>query len=215
MKNILKAFVGLLLVFVYHIPRLIYRLLLISYAYVFNRHENLTADPAEHLKRAKTLLSGQNSQLLYAALEVRFAIERMAQRELIFAEKATTRSLKEHSPVKKVKSLQRLDPETEFPHKIIFVDETKGIKFDWGNYKPLDAKKVTEIQGRLGDLLHPKEGLHLGLSNDPWYQETRKFLTESIEYLSQVVKDNSPFFAYEGLEYIQKIRVEEDDVESS
>ena len=209
MKNFFKGFIGLLLVFVFHLPRLIYQLLLLSYAYVFNRHENLTADPNEHLKRAKKLLRGQNSQLLYAGLEVRFAIERMTQRELIFAKKATSRSLKEHSPVKKVKSLRRLDPETEFPHKIIFVDDTKGIKFDWGNYKPLDTKKVTGIQGRLGDLLHPKDSLRLGVSNDQWYQDTRKFLAEAIEYLSQVVEDNSPFFALEGLEYIQKIRSDE------
>ena len=182
---------------------------MVSYAYVFNRQENLTADPNEHLKRAKKLLRGQNSQLLYAALEVRFAIERMTQRELIFAEKATSRSLKEHSPVKKLQSLRRLDPNTKFPHKIFFVDDTKGIKFDWGSYKPLNATKVTEIQGKLGDLLHPKEGLWLGVSNDPWYQNTRKFLAESIEYLAQAVKDNSPFFAFEGLDYIQKIRIEE------
>ena len=209
MKNVFKSIIGLILVFVYHIPRLIYQLLLVSYAYVFNRQENLTADPNEHLKRARKLLNGQNSQLLYVALEVRFAIERMAQRELIFAERATSRSLQEYSPVKKVKSLRRLDPDTEFPHRIIFVDDAKGIKLDWGSYKPLDMKRVTEIQGKLGDLLHPKDGLRLGISNDPWYQNTRKFLTESIEYLSQVLKDNTPFFAFEGLDYIQKLRIEE------
>ncbi len=199
--------IGLLLVFFYHVPRLIYQALLVSYAYVFNRHENLTADPNEHLRRARKLLRGQNSQILYAALEVRFAIERMAQRELIFAEKATSRSLKEYSPVKKVKSLHRLDPDTEFHHRIIFIDEAKGIEFDWGNYKPLDANKVKEIQGRLGDLLHPKVGLRLGVSNDTYYQNTRYFLAETIEYLSQVAKDNNPFFAFEGLEHFQKIRV--------
>jgi len=209
MKNVFKMLIGLLLVFFYHVPRLIYQALLVSYTYVFNRHENLTADPNEHLKRARKLLRGQNSQMLYAALEVRFAIERMTQRELIFAEKATSRSLKEYSPVKKVKSLRRLDPDTEHPHKIIFIDDVKGIEFDWGNYKPLDLNKVTEIQGRLGDLLHPKDGLRLGISNDPYYQNTRKFLTEAVEYLSQVVKDNSPFFAFDGLENFQKIRVVE------
>jgi len=206
-----KAIIGLLLVFIYHVPRLVYRLLLLSYSYVFNCHENLTADPKEHLRRAKKLLRGHNSRILYAALEIRFAIERMIQRELIFAEKATSRSLKEHNPVKKVKSLRRLNPNTEFPHKIIFVDDNKGIQFDWGNYKPLDIKKVTKIQGQLGDLLHPKEGLWLGIINDPWYQETRKFLLDSIDYLSQVIEDNTPFFGLEGLNNIRRIRINEND----
>ncbi|MHA1156590.1 MAG: hypothetical protein ACTSQK_10825 [Candidatus Heimdallarchaeota archaeon] len=211
MKKIFKAIIGLLLAFIFHVPRLAYQFLLLSYAYVFNRHENLTADPKEHLKRAKKLLSGYNSRILYAALEIRFAIERITQHDLIFAEKATSRSLKEYNPVKKVKSLRRLDPNTEFPHKIIFNDEKKGIQFDWGKYKPLDIKRVKQIEGRLGNLLHPKDGIKLGVYNDPWYLETRKFLLDSIEYLSQVIEDNTPFFGLEGLNHIRRIRINEND----
>jgi len=210
-KNIFKAIIGFLLVFIYHIPRLVYQLLLLSYAYVFNHHENLTADPKEHLRRAKKLLRENNSRILYAALEIRFAIERITQRDLIFSEKATERSLKEHNPVKKIKSLRRLDPNTEFPHKIIYDDEKEGIQFDWGKYKPLDIKKVKQIEGRLGNLLHPKDGIRLGVYNDPWYQETREFLLDSIEYLSQVIEDNTPFFGLEGLNNIHRIRINEND----
>jgi len=54
----MQALIGLLLVFTVHIPHLIFRALLVSYAYVFNHHENLTADPKEHLKRARKLLKG-------------------------------------------------------------------------------------------------------------------------------------------------------------
>ena len=211
MKNIFKAIIGLLLAVIYHVPRLAYQLLLLSYAYVFNYVENLTADPKEHLKRAKKLLSGHNSRILYAALEIRFAIERITQRDLIFAERVTSRSLKEHNPVKKIKSLRRLDPNTEFPHKIIFNDEKKGIKFDWGKYKPIDIKSVKQIEGRLGNLLHPKDGIRLGVYNDPWYRETREFLLDSIEYLSQVIEDNTPFFGLEGLDTIRRIRINKND----
>lgn len=76
---------------------------MLSYAAIFNKQENLTADPNEHLKRAKKLLrKNKNSLLLYAALEIRFALERMIQRELIFAEKVSKRALKEYSPIKPV-----------------------------------------------------------------------------------------------------------------
>jgi hypothetical protein len=101
MIDFLKAITGLILVFIYHIPSWIYQLLLISYALVFNRIENLTADPKEHLKRVKKLLRRDNAHILYAALEIRFSLERITQRELIFSENVTNRSLKEYQPVKK------------------------------------------------------------------------------------------------------------------
>lgn len=206
-KNILKAIIGLLLLFMYHIPRLIYQLLLLSFAFVFNRHENLSADPKEHLRRAKKLLRGHNSHILYAALEIRFAVERIAQRELIFSQNVTTRSLKEYQPIKKVKSLRRLDPNTEFSHKFLYVDETSGTQFYWGEYKPLDIDIVRELEGRLGNLLHSKDGIKLGIRDDPWYIETRKFLHESIEYLLKVIEDNTPFFGLEGLSNIYRVRI--------
>ena len=209
--NIFKTITGLLLVFIYHIPRLIYQLLLLSYAYVFNRYENLTADPKEHLNRAKKLLKRHNAHILYAALEIRFAVERIAQRELIFSEKVTTRSLKGYQPIKKIKSLRRMNPESKFPHIFIYIDEKTGDQFYWGEYKPLDKDKIQALQGRLGDLLHSKDGIRLGVSNDPWYQETRKFLLDSVEYLSQVIEDNTPFFGLEGLDNIHRIRINENN----
>ena len=170
MTNVFKALIGLFLVFLYYIPKLIYQALLVSYAYVFKNEENLTANPIEHIKRAKKLLKkNKNSLLLYAALEVRFGLERMVQRELLFAEKATKKMLKEYDPVKKRKNLTRLDENVDFPHKIYLVNQKTGEKFEWGKYRPMDKNKVSEIKGKLGDLLHPKEGLLLGISNDPWY----------------------------------------------
>jgi hypothetical protein len=110
-KNFAKAMIGLLLVFLVHIPRMLFLGLLLSYSAVFNNRPTLTASPAEHLKRARKILRrGRLSEILYAALEVRFALERMAQRELVFAEAASNRMLREHDPVKKVANLQRLAP---------------------------------------------------------------------------------------------------------
>jgi len=182
---------------------------MLSYAYVFNRHDNLTASPKEHINRARKLLRGQNSQLLYAALELRFALERMAQWELILSVKATERSLDDPDPVKKVKALRRIDQETAHEQKIFMVNKTTGIRLEWGRYKPLDQARTANIKGRLGDLLHPKDGLPLGIWNDPWYTQTRVFLLETVDYLSGVEKDNTPFFSIKDLSNFEMERVEE------
>jgi hypothetical protein len=206
LKSCVKALIGLVLVFVYHIPRLIFLGLLVSYAYVFNRHENLTANPREHLKRACKLLKGQNSQLLYAALEIRFAVERMTFHELALAEKVSNKALKDNDPVKRLAALHRLDEDSKYPHAIYLVDRDSGKRYDWGQYKPLDKQRIKTIEGRLGDLLHAKQGLSLGISDDPWYTQTRQFLKETLDYLEGVIKDNTPFFAFKGLDRIEMVR---------
>lgn len=182
---------------------------MVSYAYVFNRHDNLTASPKEHINRARKLLRGQNSQLLYAALELQFAIERMAQWELIFSAKASERVLDDPNPVKKVKALHLINQETAYEQKIYIINKATGARLEWGRYKPLDKVRTVYIQGRLGDLLHPKDGLPLGIWNDPWYNQTRTFLLESLDYLSNVVKDNTPFFSVSDLSNFEMVRVEE------
>jgi hypothetical protein len=209
LKNFAKAIIGLLLIVVVHIPRLIYHALLVSYAAVFANRSTLTANPVEHIKRARKILRrGRLSELLYAALELRFALERMAHRELVFAELASNRMLKEYDPVKKVANLHRLAPDSVFVHEIYIVNKATGERLKWADYKPLDKARVSEIQGRLGDLLHPKEGLLLGIPDDPWYIETKRFLTEALDYLSGVYKDNAPFFFYEGLDQLEMVKVE-------
>lgn len=209
MKDLLKAVAGLVLIFLVHIPRFVFLGLLISYAAVFNNRPTLTADPAEHLKRARKILRrGRLSEILYAALEVRFALERMAQRELIFAEAVSNRMLRERDPVKKVANLHRMSPDAAYAHEVWFVNKETGQRHKWGEYTPLDKARVSTIQGRLGDLLHPKEGLLLGIPSDPWYHNTKLFLNDSVEYLTGVYKDNSPFFSYQGLGPFEMIRVE-------
>lgn len=209
MKELARAFIGLILVFVIHIPRLIYSLLLLSFAAVYNNHPTLTANPQEHLNRAKKILKrGRLSELLYAAIELRFALERMAQRDLIFAERASKRMIKEYDPLKKLANLHRIAPESAFAHEIYFINKLTGDYIKWSDYKPLDRVRVGEIKGRLGDILHPKDGLLLGIPSDPWYMETRKFLKEAAEYLEFVYKNNSLFFAYEGLDNFEMIKVE-------
>lgn len=209
MKKFAKAVVGLLLIFVVHVPRLIFLALLVSYTAVFANRPTLTASPAEHIKRARKILRrGRLSELLYAALELRFALERMAQRDLVFAEMASNRMLRECDPVKKLANLHRLAPDAAFVHEIYLVNKATGERLKCAEYKPLDKPRVAAIQGRLGDLLHPKEGLLLGIPGDPWYIETKRFLSEAMDYLSEVYKDNAPFFAYEGLAQFELVKVE-------
>jgi len=200
-----------MLIFIYHIPRLLYQLLHVSYSYVFNNPSYLTANPSEHLKRANKILNRKmNSDLLYAAIEIRFALERMADTELVFAKEASNKSLKEYDPVKKLSNLHRIDEDTKKPHEIYILDKKSGKRlFKWGNYKPLDKTRVNEIKGRLGDILHPKRGLSLGSINEPWYVETRCFLEESLLYLSERYKDNTPFFSFEDLDHVEMLKTEE------
>lgn len=210
--NLVRALIGLIVVFVYHLPRVFFRLLLVSYHAAFNPQDTLTANPKEHLRRARKLLgTNRNSQLLYAALELRFALERMADFELVMANEATQRMVNEPDPVKKTKNLRRLSREASYAQEIFLINKDTGERVSWGHYRPLDPLKVKEIQGRLGDLLHPKRGLGLGLPNDPWYEQTRHFLVEAHDYLCQASKANTPFFAFEGLDHIEMVRIEHEE----
>jgi hypothetical protein len=177
-----------------------------SYAGVFNNERNLTANPAEHLKRAKQILArGWNSELLYAALEIRFALERMLQHELSMAEDVSRRMAKEPSPTKQLRAMRRIDPHSAHPHEFFMVGKN-GERLKVGDYKPLDQARVDTMHGRLGDLLHPKVGLLLGIPDDPWYAETRKFLKGSASYLTERYDGNTPFFTFSGLDHIDVVR---------
>lgn len=69
--QLLKALVGLIAILIVHLPRLLFRLLMVSYAWVFNHHDNLTADPKEHLKRAKRLLKKKRDHSVLQDFEKR------------------------------------------------------------------------------------------------------------------------------------------------
>ena len=198
--RIFKAFVGLILIFVLHTPRFLFHLMEISYSYVFNNTSNLTANPKEHLKRATKMLNKkQNSLLLYVAVEIRFALERMVQQQLIFTENVSKRMLDGYNPVKKQSNILKLEPDSEYAHNIYFVNKETNDKILWSQYKPLSSEKIKYFQGKLGDLLHPKDGLPLGISNDMWYLKTREFLLSAHKYLNKNLKDNYSFFAYKGV----------------
>jgi hypothetical protein len=210
--NFVRALIGLVVAVVYHLPRVFFQLLLVSYHAAFNPQDILTANPKEHLRRARKLLgANRNSQLLYAALEMRFALERMADFELVMANEATQRMIDEPDPVKKTKNLRRLSPEASHAQQIFLINKTTGERVAWGQYRPLDLTRVREIQGRLGDLLHPKRGLGLGLPSDPWYEQTRHFLLETHDYLCDASKANTPFFAFEGLAHIEMVRLDNEE----
>ena len=195
--NLFKFIIGFFAVIFYFLPKAIYLKLLIAYYILFNNKENLTASPKEHLKRARKLLKGaKNNLLLYAALEIRFALERIVHNELVLSDKATNKALDMYDPSKKRKIMSILDDNVNYRHKIFFINKKTNEKEYRGVYKPLPQEKVNNIKGRLGDLLHAREGLSLGVSNDNWYVQTRNFLFESLEYLTKYLKDNEKYFFY-------------------
>ena len=97
---------------------------------------------------------------------------------------------------------------TPDPHEIYLVIRETGERIKWGEYKPLDKARVAELQGRLGNLLHPKRGLSRGISNDPWYTNTHAFLRESAEYLAERYEGNTPFFTLSGIDHIELVRAD-------
>lgn len=118
---------------------------------------------------------------------------------------------KENDPRKKVSNLRRLDPNSALEHEIWAVNSQTGERYKLGNYKPLDQQRVKEIEGRLGNILHHKPGLLLGIPADGWYAETRAFLAESLEYLESVYSRNTPFFTFEGIDNVEMVPVERGD----
>ena len=122
---------------------------------------------------------------------------------------------KEYDAGKKLANVRRIAPESAFPHEIYIVDKVTGERFRWGAYKPLQSTRVARINGRLGDLLHAKVGLNLGIRDDPWYVNTRRFLEETADYLMERNTDSTPFFTFEGLDHVELIRAEEGEPPSS
>ena len=209
--NFFKLLIGLFLAIFYFLPKLIYYKLLIAYHKFFHNEENLTANPKEHILRAKKLLKqGKNSLLLYSALELRFALERSVHNELIYSEKASNNILDMYDPSKKRKFMSIIDDNVNYAHKIYFINKKNKEKVFWGTYIPMPQEKVNNIKGRLGDLLHAKDGLLLGVSDDNWYVQTRKFLYESLDFLEKHFKNNEKYFMYADSDKYEMVKISND-----
>ena len=193
MRELVRGAAGLVALFLVHVPKWIWAGLQLSYSSAFRNQPNLTADPREHLRRAKRLLrTRKNSHLLYAALEIRFALERLTHNDL-FNDSISNNVRKKYQPSKKLRGLNKAEPGATVPHTMVLVHRQTGQKVPWGEFYPLDPARVSQIEGRLGDLLHPKVALPLGVADSPWYQETRAFLWEAHDYLANLPA-NRAFF---------------------
>lgn len=161
----------------------------------------LTADPNEHLKRAAILL-GQNddSLLLYAALELRLAIERITHNQLSLSEETTKNAKGGNDPKRKKLIMNKIDPKSDSDFNIYFKDPNTKVRIFWGTYKSIPESKTKDIEGRLGNLLHMKTGLMLGVKDDPWYIQTRTFLSETTRYLTERVTDSQYYFSFKDVE---------------
>jgi len=206
--NLLKALVGAVLILLFHLPKLIFLLLQMSYAAVFNNSINMTADPQEHLKRARKLLKKKHNSLLpYAALEMRFALERISKGDL-YISSISNKTRKMYEPVKHISALRSTEPDSSYEHNMFLYNKETGAKIDLGKYKPLDQDKVATITGKLGDILHPKVGLPLGVTNCKWYRDTRRFLWETHNYLKEVIKDRRQYLGERGFDQIWEMQRE-------
>lgn len=169
----------------------------------------LTADPKEHIKRAKLLLDfNNNALLLYAALELRLAAERLQHNQLSLSEHATINNKKGNDPKKKKLIMNNIDPDSDFDSKIYYNDSKSGNRIYWGEYKNISTQKIKNIEGRLGNLLHMKEGLKLGINNDPWYTDTRNFLSDTADYFDERLTNSDYYFSFTNLDNFELVKNE-------
>lgn len=173
---------------------------------MFN-HKLLTADPREHLLRARILLDQENdSYLLYVALELRLAIERIVHNQLTLSIHHSKKDKKKNDPKRKKLIMGVIDPESDNDYDVYFIDPNDGVKKYWGTYKNIPVKKVKEIEGKLGNLLHMKLGLNLGIASDPWYTDTRQFLHSTCSYLIERITDSLYYFSFHGMDNFELIK---------
>lgn len=171
--------------------------------------KKLTADPKEHVRRAKSLLDLKNNALLlYAALELRLATERLQHNQLSLSENATINNKKGNDPKKKKLIMNNIDPNSDFDYEIYYNDSENGNKAYWGEYKNISTQQIKTIEGKLGNLLHMKVGLKLGIKDDPWYIETRKFLNDTAEYLTERLTNSDYYFSFKDLDNFELIKKE-------
>ena len=168
------------------------------------RSKLLTADPKEHLRRAELLLrKNNNAFLLYAALELRLATERIQHNQYTMYENHSLKSKRQSDPVRKKLIQEQIDPESDSDYIIYFTEPQTGNRILWGEYKNIPENRVKKIEGRLGNLLHMKLGLKLGVADDLWYHETRSFLESTTDYLKERTEGSCYYFSFKDLDGFQ------------
>jgi hypothetical protein len=167
----------------------------------------LTADPKEHLKRARILLELDDDSLLrYVALELRLAIERIVYNQLSLSENTTKNNKAGNDPKKKKLIMNQIDPASDWDYDIYYKEPGTIRKILWGTYKSIPESKVKKIEGRLGNLLHMAIDLKLGVHDDPWYIDTRIFLTETTSYLTERITDSQYYFSFTDVHNFELVR---------
>jgi hypothetical protein len=166
--------------------------------------KKLTADPKENVNRALVLLKkNNNALLLYAALELRLALERAIHNQLSLSIATTLNNKGGNDPKKKKLIINCIDSESDNDFNIFYRDPITKEKLFWGTYKNIPESKLKYIEGRLGNLLHMKRGISLGVEDDYWYLETRTFLMETASYLKERLNNSLSYFAYKDVPYFE------------
>ena len=120
--SLLIALFGFALIFVWHIPKLIYSELIASDINAFHYQDYLIASGNEHLLKAKQFLDENKNLLLrYAALGIKFALEITIAKQLQFFDLVSNKTLKKDDPVKMKMAMTLIDPNSDFEHDIYIV----------------------------------------------------------------------------------------------
>lgn len=102
--------------------------------------------------------------------------------------------------------MNQIDRESDWDYDIYFIEPGTTEKSFWGTYKNIPESRVKSIEGRLGNLLHMATGIKLGVREDPWYIETRAFLTETTSYLAERITDSQYYFSYSDTDNFELVR---------
>ncbi len=80
--------------------------------------------------------------MLYAALELRLAIERLQHNQLSLSEHATINNKKGNDPKKKKLIMNNIDPDSDFDYKIYYNDPESGSRIYWENIRTFRHKRL-------------------------------------------------------------------------
>ena len=137
---------------------------------------------------------------------MRLALERIIHNQLTLSEQHSRKDKKKNDPKRKKLVMGVIDPKSNCDYDIFYTDPNTGHKAFWGTCKNISEKKVKTIEGKLGNLLHMKIGLRLGVAEDQWYTDTREFLDNTCDYLTERITDSKYFFSFQGLDNFELIK---------
>lgn len=144
-----------------------------------------------HVERARRALAADDpSDLVYAALEARMAIEELFYALIPqYAEELPSDVLKRWQPRHIIDALLECNPMVEQYQQITIGDRTTGGPFFTGNYTPVTRQLLKDYYQKLGSYLHaPPTG------EDPDAPEMREFVESALGKVEQHCRETTVVF---------------------